>query len=42
MAVDILRNVRATSEVKTQKEILQPDPDKDEVKTERKRGIAVG
>jgi hypothetical protein len=42
MAVGILRDVRATSEVKSQKEILQPDPGKGEIKTERKRGIAFG
>lgn len=40
MAIDILRNVRATGEVNSQKETLKPD--KDEIKAERKRGIAVG
>lgn len=42
MAVDILWNVRATSKINSKKKILQPDSDKDEIKTERKRGIAVG
>lgn len=42
VAVDILWDIWTTSKIIAQKKIFQPDSDKDEIKTKRKRGIAVG
>jgi len=39
VAVDILWYIWAASEINSQKEILQPDPDKNKIKTNQKRGI---